>query len=90
MASVGIRELKAHLSRYLARVKHGERITVSERGRPIASIAPAGETEPERRAVELLRRGVVRWSGGKPRGLRKRVRLGGGPSLAETILSGRR
>ncbi len=39
--SVGIRELRQSASKVLARVKKGERITVTERGRRIAYLAPA-------------------------------------------------
>jgi prevent-host-death family protein len=38
--SIGIRELKAHLSKYLRDVKNGGVIVVSERGRVIAQIVP--------------------------------------------------
>lgn len=37
MLEVGIRELRDQLSGYLARVKEGEVITVTDRGRPVAS-----------------------------------------------------
>ena len=37
---VGVRELKAKLSDYLDRAEHGETITVTERGRPKAVLAP--------------------------------------------------
>lgn len=40
MASVGIRELKNSLSRYIRRVERGERITVTDRGRVVAELAP--------------------------------------------------
>lgn len=38
MVSVGIKELKNSLSRYLSRVKQGEEILISQRGRIIARI----------------------------------------------------
>jgi prevent-host-death family protein len=41
MSSVGVRELRNGLSRYLATVQNGESITVTEHGRPIARIVPA-------------------------------------------------
>lgn len=37
---VGIRELRQDLSRYLRRVRAGERLIVTERGRPLAVLAP--------------------------------------------------
>lgn len=40
---VGIRELRQDLSRYLRRVRAGERLVVTERGRPLAVLAPWAE-----------------------------------------------
>lgn len=40
MKSVGIGELRQHAGKYLARVKAGETIEVTERGEPIALITP--------------------------------------------------
>jgi prevent-host-death family protein len=44
MLSVGVRELSHHTSRYLARVKAGQSLEVTEHGRVIAVIAPAEGT----------------------------------------------
>lgn len=38
--NVGVRELRQNLSRYLDRVKAGEDLTVTERGRPVARLIP--------------------------------------------------
>lgn len=46
-AEVGIRELRQNLSVYLARVKDGERFTVTERNRPVAELSPLPEGEDE-------------------------------------------
>jgi len=40
-ASVGVRELRQHLSRYLDRVKAGEDLVVTEHGREVARIVPS-------------------------------------------------
>jgi prevent-host-death family protein len=42
MKTVPVAELKASLSAYLRRVKAGEDVLVTERGRPIARLTPAG------------------------------------------------
>ncbi len=90
MATVGIRELKEHLSRYIARVKRGERILISDRGKPVALISPAGATEPDDdRMAALIRDGSVSWGGGKPKGLNPPVRLLSGPPISKTILDDR-
>ena len=42
---VGVRELRQNLSKYLRRVKRGERLEVTEHGRPIAVLTPLGEAD---------------------------------------------
>lgn len=82
MGSVGVRELKARLSRYIDAVRHGEPVIVTEHGEEVAVISPISE---ERKAIALLvRAGKVHWSGGKPDGLRG-VRLKG-ESMSKTVL----
>lgn len=41
-ARVGIRELRQNLSRYIERVKAGEGLVVTERGREVARMIPSG------------------------------------------------
>jgi prevent-host-death family protein len=89
MASVGIRELKARLSRFLARVKQGERITVTDRGRPVAMIGPPAVSALDERIDAMVRDGTIRWEGGKPRGARRSARLKG-PAVAAAVLEDRR
>jgi len=38
--TVGIAELRQNLSRYLERVKRGERLVVTDRNRPVAELGP--------------------------------------------------
>jgi prevent-host-death family protein len=40
MDQIGVRELRQHASRYLARVVGGETIEVTDRGRPVALLVP--------------------------------------------------
>jgi len=44
MEAVGVRELGQNLSRYLARGKAGESLTVTERGHEVAVLIAAGES----------------------------------------------
>ncbi len=53
---VGIRELKNHLSRYLARVRDGDEVVVTDRGRAIARVVPFGD---ERVLDRLVAEGLV-------------------------------
>jgi len=51
MGSVGIRELRQHASELLRRVERGETIQITDRGRPVALLAPL----PAGSALERLR-----------------------------------
>ncbi len=89
MIKVGIRELKSGLSLYLKRVGNGERITVTDRGRPVAILGPPPEQNTS--ALEaMVAAGSARWLGGKPRGATRPVKLRSGPSIASTISNDRR
>jgi len=71
MKPAKVSELKAGLSKYLARVKRGEEVVVTERGRAIAKLVPIPPDEdPEmERMRDLERRGIVRIGfGGWPAG----------------------
>lgn len=49
---LGVRELKQNASRLLERVKAGERLEVTERGRPIALLTPLEDEDEYGRLVE--------------------------------------
>jgi prevent-host-death family protein len=55
---VGVRELKNHLSRYLAQVADGAQVIVTERGRPIAQLTPIDSTTNA--LSDLVGAGLVR------------------------------
>lgn len=42
MDRIGVRELRQHASRYLARVALGETLEITDRGRPVALLVPIG------------------------------------------------
>src|SRR5258708_27591741 len=61
MTSIGIAELKASLSKCLARVKAGEEVLITERGQPIARILPlVGVASYEPRIARLVSMGRLR------------------------------
>ena len=68
METVGIRDLKAHLSRHLKRVRSGVRLAVTERGRTIATISPVEVPENVDWAHQLVAEGHAQWNGRKPAG----------------------
>jgi len=51
MATVGVRELRQRASELLRRVEAGETIEITDRGRPVAVLAPL----PDRSPIERLR-----------------------------------
>jgi len=61
MTRAPISDLKARLSRYLDMVRAGEEVIVTDRGRPIARIAPINAgMQLESRLERLVRTGEVR------------------------------
>jgi prevent-host-death family protein len=46
--TVGVRELKSRLSEYLRQVKAGNTVVITERGRQVGRIVPAGLSLEER------------------------------------------
>lgn len=71
MIETGVRELRDHLSEYLRRVRRGERVTITDRGRPIATLVGVQEDEATASAWALVERGLGDWNGGRPRGSSK-------------------
>ena len=66
---VGIRELRADLSRWLRRVRDGGEIVVTDRGRPVARIVPS---TGHRKLDQLIAEGKVTpakrpWTGPPPK-----------------------
>lgn len=51
--TVAVRELRQNLSKYLRRVKEGETLTVTERGREVARLVPLARNEFREALAEL-------------------------------------
>lgn len=60
MTSVRLQELKNNLSRYLASVRNGEVVVVTEHGRPIARIEPVNGSTGRKPLEELAAKGLIR------------------------------
>jgi prevent-host-death family protein len=56
LMEVGIRELRADLSRWIKRVHAGEDVLVTDRGKPVARIVPASRRS---KLDELIAAGIV-------------------------------
>jgi prevent-host-death family protein len=57
MEAIGVRELRQHASRYLARVEAGEELGVTNNGRLVARLVPVREAERSREA--LIESGIL-------------------------------
>ena len=89
METVGVRQLKENLSSYLRKVKAGEVIIVTERKKNVAVILPSGRQTEEERILQSIQRGIIYWSGGKPKGMPSRV-ISKGKSVSDAIIEDRR
>jgi prevent-host-death family protein len=90
MQSVGVRDLKNRLSHHLKRVRAGARLTVTERGRPIATLVPVEQPDDDQAWIwRMVARGEATWSGGKPKGSKNPPRLKGSP-MSDAVLEDRR
>ena len=89
MDTVGIRELKTHLSHHLKRVQAGERLLVTERGRLIATISPVEPPADVDWAHQLVADGRAHWNGGKPTGAKRPAKITG-TTASSIVLEDRR
>ncbi len=87
---VGIRELRLNLSRYVARVRMGTEVIVTDRGQPVARLGPVDEEGAHH--ARLIREGII-----TPALRPKRTKLpppipleGEGPLVSEMVLEDRR
>ena len=85
---VGARELKSKLSEYLRRVKAGETIIVTERGKTIGQIVPAQPTL-EKRLKGLTESGLTEWDGRKYQPKKPAVRNRSRKQLSDLVIENR-
>lgn len=85
MEHVGIRELKTNLSSYVARVRNGEHIVITDHGQEAGIIIPI--SDERKLIISLTQTGRAQWSGDKPSGMNGITVKG--KSLSDTILEAR-
>lgn len=87
VVEVGVRDLRANLSRWLKRIEQGDEIVVTDRGSPVARIVgPSGERAIDR----LAARGLVIYPATRPkrRILPPPIKASG--SVSDLVIEGRR
>ncbi len=89
MTQVGVKILKDQLSKYLRMASAGERVVVTDRGRPIAQLTQVAASQEATEAWDLVQAGVATWDGGKPRGSVNPPRVRG-KTAAEMVIEDRR
>jgi len=91
MTTAGIRELKARLSEYIGKVRKGETVVVTARGKAVAMLTPPVQPSPERKRLEQLAAEgkIILGTGNRRLGLEKPIRTRGKP-LSEIIIEERR
>lgn len=90
MIEISYETLRERLDEYLERARQGERIFITERGRPATQLIPGdAESRVTQRAWELVKAGGAHWCGGKPEISRQRPRLRGGKSASDIVLEDR-
>lgn len=83
MASTGIRELRQRASELLRRVEAGETIEITDRGRPVAVLAPL----PNQRPIDRLRvSGDLEPAGAELKDLPEPLVLGPGQEPPSSVL----
>ena len=88
--SVGVRELKDNLSRYLAAVRDGGELVVTDHGHPIARVVPIHGTSSAERLAELIAAGEAEPAARKTRTVPRPARLPGGATVSDLVPEQRR
>jgi prevent-host-death family protein len=84
---VSIRELKAHLSRYLAQARQGTALEITSHRRVVARVTGVPESGTPALS-DLIVRGAAQWDGNKPQGAHIALSKGGS-SVSRIVLEDR-
>ena len=87
--SVGLRELKTHLSEYMRQVKSGRTIVITEHGRAVGRLVPAPRSLDEKLRA-MVDAGLAVWNGQTlPPVTWKRPRVRGTKTVADMLIEDR-
>jgi prevent-host-death family protein len=88
VTEAGIRDLKAHLSRYLREVETGETVVITRHGKPIGRIVPVSESA-EARLDALRQARLIAWNKQRLQPLAPVAQARGERTVADLLLEGR-
>lgn len=86
---VGTRELRNKFSEYLRRVKKGQTIIVTERGKVVAQLGPAKQSVEER-IWAMVDAGLADWNGKKPGPYKPKIINRTGQLMSDIVVEDRR
>ena len=86
--TIGIREFKNQLRRYLEKVKAGTTLVITKRGTPVARLVPEASFVGER-LHELVTTHQVAWSGRRLRPALPSARQKGAKTVAQIVVEDR-
>lgn len=86
--TIGVRQLKSHLSRYLKAVKAGRTVLITEHGKPVGRIVPAAQPI-EVRLMSISKTGLIAWNGRKFPVISPMVRRRGKRAVADLLVENR-
>lgn len=86
---VGVRELKSRLSEYLRQVKAGRTVVITEHGRDVGRLVPAG-LSLEHRLQGMVDAGLADWNGKRLLPAKPVAKAKKGTSVAEMLIEDRR
>ena len=86
--SVGLRDLKTHLSEYMRQVKSGRTIVITEHGRAVGRLVPAAKSVDEQ-IQAMLAAGLLEWNGLPLPPVTHRARVRGKKTVAELLIENR-
>lgn len=95
LTEVGIREFRSHMSTYMERVKEGETIVLTDRGKPVGRVVPEPEAaahEPETvedKIWKMVHEGKASWNGQRFMPRKPTVKAPPGFSLSDLIIQER-
>lgn len=88
-AIVGARELKVRLGTYLRRVRQGQTLVVTDRGRPVAELRPMPPGSRDAELARLEAEGIVTRPTKQTLARFRPIELGKGASLSDAVLEDR-
>jgi len=87
--TVGVRELKTQLSKYLRQVKAGRTVVITEHGKAVGRLVPAVQSVEEKMWA-MVDAGLAEWNGKKLKPMKPVAKVKEGHSVAQIIIEDRR